>query len=88
MTGGEYLTAALLAMLWADLDAALRAELAASKVSLQEFFKQRHPSWNLVGRVHFNLAENRRDAEARSGVPTLVMALKKSCGRSRPKSRG
>ena len=24
----------------------------------------RHPIWNLVGRVHFNLAENRKDAEA------------------------
>lgn len=64
MTGGEYLTATVLATLWADLDAALRTELATSKLALQEFFKQRHPAWNLVGRVHFNLAENRRDAEA------------------------
>ena len=64
MTGGEYLTATVLATLWAELDVALRTELAASKLSLPEFFKQRHPAWNLVGRVHFNLAENRRDAEA------------------------
>jgi hypothetical protein len=28
----------------------------ASKVSLQDFLKLRHPAWNLVGRVHFNLA--------------------------------
>ena len=31
---------------------------------LQEFLKRRNSAWNLVGRVHFNLAENRRDPEA------------------------
>jgi non-specific serine/threonine protein kinase len=31
---------------------------------VQEFLKRRHPAWNLVGRVHFNLAENRKDEEA------------------------
>src|SRR5207249_7498014 len=28
------------------------------------FLKRRNPAWNLVGRVHFNLAENRRDEKA------------------------
>lgn len=64
MTGWEYLTANMLVALWTELDAALRADLAASKLTLQEFIKARYPAWNLVGRVHFNLAENRRDAEA------------------------
>ena len=64
MTGSEYLTPDVLARLWAELDAALRSELAASKLKLQEFIKARYPAWNLVGRVHFNLAENRRDAQA------------------------
>ena len=64
MTGGEYLTPAVLATLWADLDAALRAQLAASGQSLQEFLKALHPAWNLVGRVYFNLAENRQDLDA------------------------
>jgi len=64
MTGAEYLTTEVLARLWTDLDNALRDELAASKHSLQEFLKARHPVWNLVGRVHFNLAENRKDPEA------------------------
>ncbi len=64
MTGVEYLTAAVLTAFWADLDVALRDELAASKSSLQDFLKARHPVWNVVGRVHFNLAENRRDPEA------------------------
>jgi hypothetical protein len=64
MTGAEYLTPAVLVKLWHELDAALLMELAEAKVSLQDFLKARNPVWNLVGRVHFNLAENRRDAEA------------------------
>ena len=64
MTGAEYLTTGVLTTLWTDLDTALRDELTASKNSLQEFLKARHPVWNLVGRVHFNLAENRKDPEA------------------------
>ena len=35
-----------------------------AKLSVQEFLKSRHPAWNLVGRVHFNLAENRKDEDA------------------------
>ena len=30
---------------------------------MQRFLNGLNPAWNLVGRVHFNLAENRRDAE-------------------------
>ena len=33
-------------------------------MAVQDFLKARHPAWNLVGRVYFNLAENRKDAEA------------------------
>jgi len=64
MTGAEYLTTAVLADLWRGMDAALNAELAEAKLSVQEFLKGRHPVWNLVGRVHFNLAENQRDKDA------------------------
>ena len=64
MMGAEYLTAPVLRALWAELDAAFRAELKQSKQSLQDFLKHLHPAWNLVGRVHFNLAENRKDEEA------------------------
>jgi non-specific serine/threonine protein kinase len=64
MTGSEYLTPDVLVTLWAELDAALRADLATSKLKLHEFIKARYPAWNLVGRVHFNLAENRKDAQA------------------------
>ncbi len=64
MTGAEYLTSAVLRGLWGELDAAFAAELSESKCSIQDFLKHRNPAWNLVGRVHFNLAENRKDEDA------------------------
>ncbi|WP_353557368.1 DEAD/DEAH box helicase [Paraburkholderia terrae] len=64
MTGAEYLTPDVLAALWREIDIALRDELASTGESLQAFLRSRHPAWNLVGRVHFNLAENRKDPEA------------------------
>jgi superfamily II DNA or RNA helicase len=64
MTGGEYVTADTLAALWSELGDALRAAHAASGQSLEDFLHAQSPAWNLVGRVHFNLAENRRDEEA------------------------
>jgi hypothetical protein len=64
MTGAEYLDTDVLAALWRQLDTAFLTELAESKCGLQEFLKRRNPAWNLVGRVHFNLAENRKDPDA------------------------
>lgn len=64
MTGAEYLTAAVLHALWQDMGRAFRLELSESKCGVQEFLRSRSPAWNLVGRVHFNLAENRKDEEA------------------------
>ncbi len=64
MTGAEYVTTAVLETLWMEIEAALRSELAASRTSVQDFLQRRNSAWHLVGRVHFNLAENRRDDEA------------------------
>jgi superfamily II DNA or RNA helicase len=64
MTGAEYLTAEVLTFLWRDMGQAFTSELAEAGCPLQEFLKRRNPVWNLVGRVHFNLAENRQDQEA------------------------
>ena len=63
MTGAEYLTDSVLLALWDDMALAFAASLAASRLGLQPFLNGLNPAWNLVGRVHFNLAENRRDAE-------------------------
>jgi hypothetical protein len=64
MPGAEYLTADVLISLWAEIGAAFLVELAEAKVTVQEFLKSLHPAWNVVGKVHFNLAENRKDEEA------------------------
>ncbi|HUW98426.1 MAG TPA: DEAD/DEAH box helicase [Acidiferrobacter sp.] len=64
MRGAEYLAPEILKALWVELDTAMRAELAASKQPLQDYLKACHPAWNQVGRVYFNLAENRQDSEA------------------------
>jgi superfamily II DNA or RNA helicase len=64
MTGIEYLTSDVLRGLWKDLEAATATAFIATKGDLQTFLKALNPAWNMVGRVHFNLAENRIDSEA------------------------
>ena len=64
MTGAEYLSAAVLEGLWQRVDEAFRDALAAADEPVQEFLKGLNPAWNLVGRVHFHLAENRKDEAA------------------------
>jgi non-specific serine/threonine protein kinase len=64
MIGAEYLSASALAALWRDLDTAFAAELRAAGGTVQDFLRRYDPAWNLVGRVHFNLAENPKDEEA------------------------
>ena len=63
MLGGEYLRPPVLAALWRDLGGAMAVELVESALTLEQFLKSRGSRWHLVGRVHFNLAENRRDAD-------------------------
>ena len=53
----------ILATLWRQLDAAFRAELSRSRLSLEAFLHRRHAAWSVVGRVHFNLAEYKLDPE-------------------------
>ena len=64
MRGAEYADAVVLAHLWAQTEAALRAELAASQTTLAEFLHSCNAAWHQVGRVHFNLAENRKDPDS------------------------
>jgi non-specific serine/threonine protein kinase len=64
MVGSEYLNHEVLEHLWLELDRAFQAAWTASGESLQAFLATLNPSWNLVGRVHFNLAENRKDESA------------------------
>jgi superfamily II DNA or RNA helicase len=64
MRGAEYADAAVLLELWDKMNEAMRAELQASSKTLGDFLGSRHAAWHQVGRVHFNLAENRKDPEA------------------------
>ena len=63
MAGAEYLTQDVLLALWDEMERAFAASLAAAKIGLQAFLTTLNRAWNLVGRVHFNLAENRRDPD-------------------------
>lgn len=64
MAGAEYVTAAALRGLWADLDAAFADRLAESGAAVQDVLRTFNGAWNTIGRVHFHLAENRRDPDA------------------------
>ena len=63
MRGGEYLDVRLLAELWLSLETALEAELERSRLDLDAYLARHDSRWHHVGRVHFNLAENRKDAD-------------------------
>ncbi len=64
MKGAEYLTIGLLRTLWNEVGEAFATEFADSGATLTDFLRSLDPAWNVVGRVHFNLAENRRDPDA------------------------
>ena len=64
MAGGEYIDAALLAEQWRTIDEAFAAVMRARGGNVVEFLRAQHSAWNLVGRVHLNLAENRGDPDA------------------------
>src|SRR5437660_2750290 len=61
ITGGEYLTAAVLEDLWRALDRTLEADLDGG--DLVAWLGERNPAWNVVGRIVFHLAENKADSE-------------------------
>ena len=64
MTGAEYLSREVAAGFWTAMDAALREDLAAFTGSVEDYLHRASPVWNLVGRVHVHLAENKRSPDA------------------------
>jgi superfamily II DNA or RNA helicase len=64
LTGAEYVDAALIEGWWGELQAATREEIADAGGSVQTWLQGKHPSWNLVGRVCFHLAENKGNERA------------------------
>lgn len=63
MKGLEYLDASALKQAWLDLDSHVRAAVAAYGRGLRAYLHHTNPEWQLVGRITFRLAENKRDEE-------------------------
>jgi hypothetical protein len=63
MPGAEYLDREALRRLWSGMADALRAEVERQREKVADFLARQSPMWHQVGRVHFHLAENRRDPE-------------------------
>ncbi len=61
MPGAEYLSVKVLRGLWGEIGAAFHAQRSAARASVADYLKSLNEAWHLVGRVHFNLAENRKD---------------------------
>jgi len=60
----EYVTAQALGALWRELDTAFPGHRATSHATTEETLKQLNPAWDVVGRAHFNRAENAKDPDA------------------------
>ncbi len=63
MRGLEYLLPETLCCFWSELDALTQQKSAACKGGLPGYLKSLHSDWNIVGRVTFHLAENKKHAE-------------------------
>ena len=64
MLGGEYLSPEALSQAWSALGAEVQREIGAFSGTVHAWLQSKSPLWNAVGRVHFHLAENKRDEHA------------------------
>jgi non-specific serine/threonine protein kinase len=63
LRGAEYVQAVQVQRWWDETRVALSARLKAEGTTVEALLHAASPLWNLVGRVHFHLAENRRDPD-------------------------
>lgn len=63
MQGAETLSCALLTDIWFEMGTALSVEAKKYKDGVQGYLNNHSSVWNVVGRVCFHLAENKRDPE-------------------------
>ena len=61
MQGAEIVSTALLRGIWSDTGVALAAKARGHEDGVQGYLKAHNSIWNVVGRVCFHLAENKRD---------------------------
>ncbi len=63
MLGAENISLSLLCNIWSDAGTALSVRAKEHKDGVQGYLKKNSSIWNVVGRVCFHLAENKRDPE-------------------------
>jgi superfamily II DNA or RNA helicase len=63
LRGAEYVQAEHLRRWWDETRTALRQKVEGQASTVEAVLRAESPVWNLVGRVHFHLAENRGDPE-------------------------
>ena len=63
MLGLEYLSADSLRAMWVGLDLYTQAQVATTTSGLAGYLHALRPDWNLVGRVTFHLAENKKNPD-------------------------
>jgi hypothetical protein len=61
--GLDFLTAQVLEKLWQEMKGHFDEHLGHYDGSIQDLLSSLNATWNLVGRVYFHLAENKRDAD-------------------------
>ena len=80
--GLEYLSPAVLENLWTALEDHTRSAASGAGGSVQDYLKNRNLLWNMVGRVVFHLAENRKNEERPFGF--LVTFTTRLSGLAKP----
>jgi len=63
MQGAEFVSIELLGDVWSDMGTAISVEVQGYNDGVQGYLKKHSSVWNVVGRVCFHLAENKRDPD-------------------------
>ena len=63
MKGSEYVNEQSLSFLWSEIGSALHEEILGFPKGVQGYFEKRHSSVNLLRRICFHLAENKKSEE-------------------------
>ena len=62
MKGVEYIDEECLINIWQQIEEALKTEIYEFDGLISEFFADRYPGWNLLGKICFHLAENKNSS--------------------------
>ncbi len=61
--GSEYINSDHLMSIWLQIEESLRIEIKESGKNIRDYFSASHSNWNLLGRVCFHLAENKKSEQ-------------------------